>query len=125
MFEFEYELTGTGWSQARVADEHCHVTLTASYLSDALRSLIEAAALAVEGYEAGPAGCVHYSVDIRDVTADHRRPMARMLTAERRLRGQAPSSFGAYPCQPGRALDHERKPGRRGSADAGSPVVRW
>lgn len=49
MFEFEYKLTGTSWSEARVADEAGHAIVTASYLSDALRSLVEATALAVEG----------------------------------------------------------------------------
>jgi hypothetical protein len=49
VFEFGYRLTGAGWSEARVADERSHVIVTASYLSDALRSLIEAIALAVEG----------------------------------------------------------------------------
>jgi hypothetical protein len=51
--------------------------------------------------------------------------MARIFTAERRLQGQALSSFGAYACQPGRSLDHEAKPGRRDLANTGMPVVRW
>lgn len=50
--------------------------------------------------------------------------MARILTAETTLQGQALSSFGAYACQPGIRLDHEAKPGRRESANAGGPVVR-
>jgi hypothetical protein len=49
VFEFSYHLTGSGWSEARVADEANHVIVTASYLSDALRSLIEAVSLIVEG----------------------------------------------------------------------------
>jgi len=52
-------------------------------------------------------------------------PMARNLTAETSLQGQTLSGFGAYACQPGMGLDHEAKPGRRGSANTGSPVVRW
>ena len=52
-------------------------------------------------------------------------PMARTLTADTLLQGQALSSFGAYACQPGIDLDHEAKPGRRESANAGRPVVRW
>jgi hypothetical protein len=51
--------------------------------------------------------------------------MARTLTAETSLQGQALSSFGAYACRPGLDLDHEAKPGRRESANAGRPVVRW
>jgi len=51
--------------------------------------------------------------------------MARILTAETSLQGQALSSFGAYACQPGMSLDHGAKPGRRESANAGRPVVRW
>ena len=50
MFEFDYCLTGAGWSAARVADEHHHASLSASYLSDALRSLLDAVALIVEGH---------------------------------------------------------------------------
>jgi len=52
-------------------------------------------------------------------------PMARIFTAERTVQGQALSSFGASACSPGTYLDHEMKPGRRDSADAGRPVVRW
>lgn len=55
MFEFSYRLTGTGWAEARVADDQSHVIVTASYLSDALRSLIEAVALVLEGVT--EAGC--------------------------------------------------------------------
>ena len=51
--------------------------------------------------------------------------MARILTAETSLQGQALSGFGAYACRTGIGLDHEAKPGRRESAKAGSPVVRW
>ena len=50
--------------------------------------------------------------------------MARNLTAEMSLQGQALSGFGAYACQLGIGLDQEAKPGRRESATAGSPVVR-
>ena len=52
-------------------------------------------------------------------------PMARILTAERTLQGQALSSFGAYACQPGSRLHSELKPGRRDTANTGRPVVRW
>ncbi len=51
--------------------------------------------------------------------------MAPILTAEPMLQDQALWSFGAYPCQAGRSLDHEAKPGRRDVADTGRPVVRW
>lgn len=49
MFEFAYRLTGPGWSEARIADEHGDAIVTASYLSDALRCLVEAVAVVVEG----------------------------------------------------------------------------
>jgi hypothetical protein len=49
VFEFEYRLIGSGWSEARVADTERHATVTASYLSDALKNLVEAVALVVEG----------------------------------------------------------------------------
>jgi len=52
-------------------------------------------------------------------------PMARKLTAERTLQGQALSSFRALACLSGPYLDHEIKPGRRSSANTGRPVVRW
>ena len=52
-------------------------------------------------------------------------PMARILTAERKLQGRSLSSFGALACTPGQYLDHEAKPGRRELANAGRPVVRW
>jgi hypothetical protein len=52
-------------------------------------------------------------------------PMARILTAETQLRGKALWSFGAYACPPGQPLDHEQRPGRRESANTGSPGVRW
>ena len=52
-------------------------------------------------------------------------PMARILTAERTLQGQARSSFGVYACQPGSRLHNELEPGRRDTAKTGRPVVRW
>lgn len=38
-----YRLTGTGWSEARLAIGHASVTLTASYLDDALGDLVRGA----------------------------------------------------------------------------------
>jgi hypothetical protein len=49
VFEFNYKLVGSDWSEARVGDEHAHANLTASYLSDALGNLLEAVALVTEG----------------------------------------------------------------------------
>jgi hypothetical protein len=37
---FEYELVGTGWAKAIVANESSEATVTASYLSDALGDLL-------------------------------------------------------------------------------------
>ncbi len=50
MFEFDYKLTGSGWSSMRIADGDNHAIITASYLSDALRFFLEAVALVVEGH---------------------------------------------------------------------------
>jgi hypothetical protein len=47
--EFEYRLTGTGWAEARIADDASHAILTASYLSDALGDLLEAISLLFGG----------------------------------------------------------------------------
>jgi len=49
VIEFDYQLTGRGWSAARIADDSGSARLSASYLSDALRHLLEAVALSVEG----------------------------------------------------------------------------
>lgn len=47
--EFSYRLTGTGWAEARIADEDSWATITASYLSDALGDLLEAVGVLLEG----------------------------------------------------------------------------
>jgi hypothetical protein len=47
--EFSYRLTGTGWAQARIADDATWVVLTVSYLSDALGDLLEAIGELLEG----------------------------------------------------------------------------
>lgn len=47
--EFTYRLTGPGWSEARLADGSNAVTITASYLGDALGELLEALGLLLEG----------------------------------------------------------------------------
>ena len=49
VIEFDYQLTGQGWSAAWIADDTGSARLSASYLSDALRHLLEAVALSVEG----------------------------------------------------------------------------
>src|SRR4051812_45638904 len=48
-FAIDYRVTGTGWAEANVRDGSAGITVTASYLSDALRSLVEAASLLCEG----------------------------------------------------------------------------
>lgn len=40
--EFRYQLTGTGWADCTLIVGDSHVTVTASYLSDALRDLVSA-----------------------------------------------------------------------------------
>jgi hypothetical protein len=47
--EFRYHLTGVGWSECTLIVDDAHVTVTASYLSDALRSLISAVCRVLEG----------------------------------------------------------------------------
>ncbi len=42
MIEISYKLVGTGWAECKVTDENKQVTVTASYLSDALGALSEA-----------------------------------------------------------------------------------
>lgn len=47
-FELRYRLTGIGWSEAVVADEHHRTVVTASHISDALALLIDAVATVAE-----------------------------------------------------------------------------
>lgn len=47
--QFEYLLTGTGWAVGRIRDGTSSATITASYLSDALKSLVSAVAAIAEG----------------------------------------------------------------------------
>ena len=49
--EFTYRLTGTGWAEARLAEGSNEVTITASYLEDALGDLLEAVGVLLEGAE--------------------------------------------------------------------------
>ena len=49
--EFGYRLTGTGWSEARLEDGPSSVTITASYLGDALGELLAAVEVLLEGAE--------------------------------------------------------------------------
>lgn len=50
--EFSYRLVGTGWAEARIADDETWASLTASYLSDALGNLLEAVGVLLEGADA-------------------------------------------------------------------------
>jgi hypothetical protein len=47
--EFSYKLTGTGWGEARIADEEAHVVLPTSYLSGVLGDLLQALGILLEG----------------------------------------------------------------------------
>jgi hypothetical protein len=47
--EFSYRLIGTGWAEARIADERSHAVLTASYLTDALGDLLSALVMLKRG----------------------------------------------------------------------------
>jgi hypothetical protein len=53
--EFRYHLTGAGWSECTLIVDDAHVTVTASYLSDALRSLISAVCRVLEGTDGATA----------------------------------------------------------------------
>jgi hypothetical protein len=57
--EFTYRLTGTGWSEGRLEDGHASVTVTASYLSDALGALLQAVAALLEGAQHARCSWVH------------------------------------------------------------------
>jgi hypothetical protein len=48
----DYKLTGLGWAECIVADESRSCTVSASYLSDALRSLVLAATAVASGFRA-------------------------------------------------------------------------
>src|SRR5687768_17732149 len=48
--DLTYRLTGTGWAECTLSDENSSCTVTASYLSDALRHLVVAATAVVSGF---------------------------------------------------------------------------
>jgi hypothetical protein len=47
--EFSYRLVGTGWAEARIADDRSHAILTPSYLTDALGDLLAALVMLKRG----------------------------------------------------------------------------
>lgn len=47
--DFSYRLTGTGWAQARIADQMTSAEIPASYLTDAFGDLLSAAAALKRG----------------------------------------------------------------------------
>ena len=47
--EFRYDLVGVGWSECTLIIDDTHVTVTASYLSDALRDLVAAVSRVTAG----------------------------------------------------------------------------
>ena len=49
MIAFSYKLTGHGWADATISDGVTEAQLTASYLSDALRDLVEAVVSLMQG----------------------------------------------------------------------------
>jgi len=49
---FSFELTGSGWGVARLADDQTSLALPASYLSDVLGDLLEAIGTLLEGGDA-------------------------------------------------------------------------
>ena len=49
--DFRYQLTGAGWSECTLIIDDADVTVTASYLSDALRSLLSAVCRVLKGID--------------------------------------------------------------------------
>lgn len=47
--EFRYQLTGKGWAECTLIVNDSHVTVTASYLSNALRSFVSAVCRILDG----------------------------------------------------------------------------
>ena len=54
----EFEISGTGWARCKLADAQSSFTVTASYLSDALRHLLLAATAVISGFS-----CVTFRFD--------------------------------------------------------------
>ena len=50
-FEFEYKLTGSGWSEAYIGQAGQWLRPTASYLTDALRAFVSAVIAVLQGHE--------------------------------------------------------------------------
>jgi hypothetical protein len=48
--DIAFRLTGQGWAECRLVDENAESTVTASYLSDALRHLVLAATAVLSGF---------------------------------------------------------------------------
>ena len=48
-FSLTYELVGTGWARATLTLDGADTVVTASYISDALRDLIDATSVMTEG----------------------------------------------------------------------------
>lgn len=59
MFEFVYQVQPHGWSEVRVSDGEHVALVEAWHLSDALRDLLEAVALAVEGVHEARCSWLH------------------------------------------------------------------
>lgn len=59
MFEFDYQVLPHGWSEVRVSDGEHVVLVEAWRLSDALRDLLEAVVLAVEGVREARCSWLH------------------------------------------------------------------
>jgi len=47
--DFRYQLTGAGWAECTLIVDDAHVTVTASFLSDALRSIVSAVCRVLDG----------------------------------------------------------------------------
>jgi hypothetical protein len=63
--EFSYRLTGTGWGEARVADETAHVLLATSYLTDVLAELLLAIGSLLEGAPAAECSWMEEPGEVR------------------------------------------------------------
>jgi len=74
-----YHLDGAGWATATIANEGEHRDMTASYLSDSLLEMTQAAICLLEGADA-----VRFSFD--DEPGEHRCIITRVSDADARIR---------------------------------------
>jgi len=95
VFEFDYKLVGSGWSEARIGDENAHADLSASYLSDALGNLLEAVAVVAEGVEEARCSFNEEPGEYRWILRRVGDDVVLTVLAFDELRGNEPDSRGS------------------------------